>query len=205
MSARPAPKPWPMRWIVLAILLTLVPYTWISLHYRKQARPFEPYNDLKQRANVHRLLAAGFNRIPLSADRPADAPLASPAAQASPMPAPAGIPAVLKDALVDVPNLPDAILSAKAAASASTLLPYVMELECSLSNLNLGLASSYLYLKGSDLCILTDFETFAGDLRSRSRNLALRLTAPAGSIPAGEYRVIASGARESVQWRLTVK
>ncbi len=205
MCARSASKPWPMRWIVLAILLAIVPYTWITLHFRKAARPFEPYSDLKQRANVHRLLAAGYHRIPLSAERPADQVLASPAAQAIPRPALGGIPAALKETLVDVPSLPESIRAVRAAAASSTLLPYTIDVECTLSDLNLGLASSYLYLKDNELIILNGFETFAGELRSRSREIALRLTAPAGALPSGDYHLTLVGLRNSVQWHLSVK
>lgn len=194
-----------MRWIVLAILLAIVPYTWITLHYRKAARPFEPYNDLKQRANVHRLLAAGYHRIPLSAERPADRVLASPAAQANPGPASGGIPAALKETLVEVPNLPESIRTVHAPTACSALLPYTIDVECTLSDLNLGLASSYLYLKDKELVLLNGFETFAGTLRARSRETTLRLTAAAGAIPPGDYRVTVVGLRNSLSWSLSVK
>ena len=28
-------KPWPMKWIIVAILVTIIPYTWITLAFRK--------------------------------------------------------------------------------------------------------------------------------------------------------------------------
>ena len=194
-----------MRWIVLTILLAIVPYTWISLHFRKKARPFEPYNDLRQRANVHRLLAAGYHRIPLAAERPADQVLSSPAARAEITPAAGGIPAALKDTLVEIPNVPEAIRGVITSAASSTLLPYTIDIDCTLSDLNLGLASSYLYLKGDELILLNGFEAVAGELRSRSREMTLRLTAPAGTLPPGNYQVTAVGAHESRQWHLNVK
>ena len=62
-----------MKWVVLTIIAVLVPYTWLTLHYRKPGHAFEPYHDLKNRANIGRLLAAGYQRIPVDASRPADA------------------------------------------------------------------------------------------------------------------------------------
>ena len=59
-----------MKWIVLAILLSLGAYTWLTLHYRKVNPAFAPYGDMKDRANTHRLLAAGFQRITLRVERP---------------------------------------------------------------------------------------------------------------------------------------
>ncbi|WP_156468763.1 hypothetical protein [Cephaloticoccus capnophilus] len=60
-----APEPWPMKWIVLALLPCLAAYTFVTLQYRKPGHAFEPYNDLKARAQIHQLLEAGFQRIPL--------------------------------------------------------------------------------------------------------------------------------------------
>ncbi|HRP06285.1 MAG TPA: hypothetical protein PLV87_15335, partial [Opitutaceae bacterium] len=122
-----------------------------------------------------------------------------------PRPALGGIPAALKETLVDVPSLPESIRAVRAAAASSTLLPYTIEVECTLSDLNLGLASSYLYLKDNELVLLNGFETFAGALRSRSREISLRLTAAAGGLPPGDYHVTVVGARNSLTWPLSVK
>src|SRR5438105_3708911 len=66
MSAAPKHhEPWPMKWIALAILLFIVPYTYLTLHFRKPGKAFEPYADLSKRANTARLLSAGYQRIPL--------------------------------------------------------------------------------------------------------------------------------------------
>ena len=65
----PARQPWPMKWIVLAIVLFLVPYTFITLHFRKPGPGYLPYQDSKQRATLAKV---GYQRITLSVDRPAD-------------------------------------------------------------------------------------------------------------------------------------
>ena len=62
-----------MKWVVLAIILSIGVYTFLTLKYRRPDRAFRPYQDLRDRANVHRLLDAGFQRIALEADLPADA------------------------------------------------------------------------------------------------------------------------------------
>ncbi len=61
-----------MKWIILALLVVIVPYTFLRWHYRKPGKMFEPYHDIRDRANTARLLAAGFQRVTLVADRPAD-------------------------------------------------------------------------------------------------------------------------------------
>src|ERR1041385_8351505 len=109
MPAAPKQRqPWPMKWIVVAITVVIVPYTFITLHYRRPDKAFEPYADMKDRANTMRLLSAGFQRVSLAAARPAD-PVRG--AAATVQPAPGGIPAALKTTLVDQPLLPAEILS----------------------------------------------------------------------------------------------
>ena len=109
MSAAPKDRqPWPMKWIALAILLVIVPYTFLTLHYRKQGPAFRPYEDMKNRAGVIRLLSAGFQRIPLAAQRPADPTGATAAATFM---APGGLPAELAATLVEPPLLPAEILT----------------------------------------------------------------------------------------------
>jgi hypothetical protein len=61
-----------MKWIVVAILLMIVPYTIITLKYRRPGRAYEPYQNMRDRSNTSRLLSAGFQRISLPAERPAD-------------------------------------------------------------------------------------------------------------------------------------
>ena len=61
-----------MKWIVLTIALVIVPYTFLTLHYRKPGPAYRPYQDAQERANVVRLLSAGYQRITLPAQRPAD-------------------------------------------------------------------------------------------------------------------------------------
>src|SRR5690349_2827030 len=114
-------QPWPMKWIVLAIVLLIVPYTIMTLHYRKAGPAFQPYEDLKNRANVSRLLAAGYQRIPLVAQRPADSGRAT--GGATILPAPAGLPEDLKSTLVEPISLPMEITAVTAAPSTRVAEP----------------------------------------------------------------------------------
>ena len=61
-----------MKWVVLVIILSIGVYTVLTLRYRRPERAFQPYQDLRDRANTHRLLDAGFQRITLTAELPAD-------------------------------------------------------------------------------------------------------------------------------------
>ena len=50
-------KPWPMKWIVASILVFIPIYTYLTLHYRRPGPAFNPYGDMRDRADVirHRL------------------------------------------------------------------------------------------------------------------------------------------------------
>ena len=48
-----ARQPWPMKWIVLAIILGIGAYTFLTLHYRKPGRAFQPYAEV---ADQHLIL-----------------------------------------------------------------------------------------------------------------------------------------------------
>lgn len=192
-----------MKWIVVAILLILVPYTFLTLRYRKPGPAFQPYEDMKNRANVARLLSAGYQRVPLTAQRPADR--SSVSGGASITSAPGGLPADLRTMLVEPPLLPAEILSVTAAPTANPLLPYALELTCTLPNDKQQLGGADLYLRGDTLVIAPTFEQVSGDLLTRTRHSIVRLTVPAGILRPGRYTVTLAGGRASRTWPLEVK
>lgn len=204
MSAAPKERqPWPMKWIVLAIILTVVPYTVITLRYRKPGPAFEPYADMKNRANVVRLLAAGYQRIPLPATRPADGP--SPAGGASILPDAAGVPAELKSTLVEPPLLPAEIRRISAAPSIESTSPYRIELTCVLPDDRHQLAGAELYLREDRAVIVPTFEPAGTSLVARSGETVVLLTVPAGAFKPGRYNVTVAGERASRSWPLEVR
>jgi hypothetical protein len=204
MSAAPKERqPWPMKWIVLAIVLTVVPYTIITLRYRKPGPAFEPYADMKNRANVVRLLAAGYQRIPLPATRPADGP--SPTGGASILPDAAGVPAELKSTLVEPPLLPAEIRRINAAPSIEATAPYPIELTCVLPDDRHQLAGADLYLREDRAVIVPTFEPAGTSLVARSGEAVVLLTVPAGAFKPGRYNVTVAGERASRSWPLEVR
>jgi hypothetical protein len=192
-----------MKWIVVAILLILVPYTFLTLRYRKPGPAFQPYEDMKNRTNVARLLSAGYQRIPLPAHRPADRTgLKGGAAVTATA---GGLPADLRSTLVESLLLPDEISSATAAPNASTLLPYSIELTCTLPDDKQQLGGADLYVRGETLVIAPTFEHVAGDLLTRTRHAVVLLTVPAGALKPGRYVITLVGERASRTWPLEVR
>jgi hypothetical protein len=192
-----------MKWIVLAIVLCIVPYTVLTLRYRKEAPAFLPYEDMKNRANIARLLAAGFQRIPISATRPADGAKLPGGSAATP--APGGLPADLKSTLVEPILLPAEITSVTAAPTANALQPYIVQLTCTLPDDKKQLGGAHVYVRGDQLVIAPTFEPIPANLLTRSRGAAVLLTIPAGALKRGRYQTILIGEHSSRTWSLEVR
>ncbi len=192
-----------MKWVLLAILVVLVPYTYLTLRYRKPGPAFQPYEDMRERANVSRLLSAGYQRIPLAAQRPA-----GPAgffALAPTQAAPGGLPASLASTLVDTPALPAAIIDVSAPATASVLRDYPIQFTCTLPDDRQQLAGADLYLRHREIVITPVFERVGGDLHTRSRESLVLVAVPAGTLAAGRYEITVTGAHASRTWSVEVK
>lgn len=192
-----------MKWIIIAILAMIVPYTILTLQYRKPGKAFQPYEDMKSRANVSRLLEAGYQRIPLVAQRPADGARAIGGAEISTVSG--GLPTELRSTLVEVPRLPVEIESVTAAPIATTLQSYVIQLACTLPNDKQQLGGAELFIREEKLVITPTFEPVGGDLQTRSNRAAVLLTVPAGALKPGKYSVTVVGERASRAWSLEVK
>lgn len=192
-----------MKWIVLAILVLIVPYTFLTLRYRKAGPAFQPYEDMKNRANVARLLAAGYQRIPITAQRPADGGRV--ASGAAVLPDVGGVPADLRSTLVEPPLLATEILSVTAAPVMAPQQPYVIQLSCTLPTDRQQLGGAELYVRGDRVVLLPTFEHVADGLVTRSRQAVVLLTIPAGALKPGRYDCVLVGERASRGWPLEVK
>ncbi len=191
-----------MKWIVLAIIVGIAGYTFLTLKYRKPGRAFQPYSDLKDRANTKRLLDAGFQRVSVEAVIPSDPTPAGPTATVAS--AAGGLPPMLRETLIDPPALPSEIVSVAAAPSANALMAYPIGFRCTLPDNKQQLAGADLYVRGDQVVIVPDFDRLAGGLLSRTRESVIRLTVPAGVLKPGEYHLTLLGARASKTWTLQV-
>ncbi len=193
-----------MKWVVIAILAVIIPYTYITLRYRKPGKAFEPYHDMKDRAQTVRLLSAGFQRISLTAELPAESSAVRPAG-ATISRAPGGLPQVLQDTLLDKPLLAAEVDEVSAAPVAHALLHYTIDLRYTQPDHRQQLGGAEAYVQGEEIWIAPELEKLHGDLLARNRQNSVRLTFPAGSLKPGQYRVTALGASASRTWSLQVK
>ncbi|MFZ9683502.1 MAG: hypothetical protein ACO3DQ_09925 [Cephaloticoccus sp.] len=202
----PPQRPWPMGRVAAAIVVFIIGYTFVTLHYRKPNRAYEPYNDLKTRGQTHNLLTAGFQRVPLTADQPAD----TAAGPATPWPrleagrTAGGLPAALKDSLFDQPALPSGYTAAYGATTMNALLGLTLGFECDAGDAHHQLAGAYLYVQGDQLIIAPEVEPLAGGLTTRRNTTHLRVVLPGGVLKPGRYQVLLAGRDSSLTWTLQV-
>lgn len=193
-----------MKWVVLAIVIVIIPYTWLSLKYRKPGPAYEPYEDSKNRAMVLRLLNSGYQRIPVDADRP-DLPLRAPAPGSAAITRTAGgVPPGLGELLIDPPPLPVRYTLVSAPADIMDGQPCPVLFTAVLPDIHREPGGAEVYLRGGSIVIAPAVDSLEGDLNSRSLENPIRLVLPARSLKPGIYRVQLAGSAESVQWTLQV-
>jgi hypothetical protein len=211
MSDTPLPskKPWPMKWVVLAIVLSLGTYTYVTLKFRKDpTTAHHPVEDAKERFTVQRLRQAGYARIPVTAERPAD-PAGSLAGLVRPLAeikdAPAGVPAELSETFAELPKLPDSFQNVSAPAVHTVMLPYAFQYVCQLPDNSGVLGETRVYVKDNDIAIITDFDRIDADLLARTKDATVHLRLPAGIFRSAEtFQITLVGKTGSKQWTLQV-
>ncbi|MEZ0218256.1 MAG: hypothetical protein ACAH89_14050 [Rariglobus sp.] len=200
-------KPWPMKWVALAILVMIVPYTILTVKYRKAAPAYQPYEDSKQRANVLRLLDAGYQRLNVTAERPADPQNIVRAMNTlvAASPAPAGVTEGLTATLVEIPQLPLSFSAVSASQETASLLPYPVLFTCALGDQKHQLGGAQVYVRGHQIVIVAQFEPLDGDLTARTKESTVLVTIPGGALKAGTYNAHLAGSTQSQQWTFNVR
>jgi hypothetical protein len=186
-----------MKWIILAVVLFVVPYTYLTLRFRKPAS-FQPYQDARERAHIER---AGYTRISLSASRPADGlTTEAPGITA----APGGVPTDLLTSLIEAPLLPATIGAVAAGKSCGGGANYPIRFTCGMPAAGLDLGAAHLYQKEQALFILVGFARIADGLVPRSRSDTVQLEVPSAELEPGTYRITLVGSAQSKVWTMQV-
>jgi hypothetical protein len=187
-----------MRWIVLLIILFIIPYTFLTLRFRKPGPAYQPYQDARERERIGLL---GYRRVTITAVRPTESRLAPGGAVVA---AGGGMPEDLRSSLIVPPLLPAAIGGVFAPAAADGAERYSIEFVCLLSDDSQQLSGAQLYVKGPAVYIVPDFERLSGGLSARTRQNLISLTFPPEALPPGRYQVTLLGQTGSKQWTLQV-
>ena len=191
-----------MKWIAIAIVLFMGGYTYLTLHYRKPNRSYEPYSDIKTRGQTHNLLTAGYRRITLNAELPTNEPAAPATAYIKTVFG--GIPTDLANSLFDQPQLPDSYQGVQAPAQISALLPVRIIFDCLDSSNNQQLSAAHLYVRDGKIFIVPEFEKLEGELLSRNRTNHVQLVVPGGTLAPGGYQIQLVGRDASLIWAMQV-
>ena len=196
-----------MKWVFLVIVACIIPYTILTLKYRKTTPAYEPYEDTKQRANTMRLLDAGYKRINASAERPADPQLLVRTLNtvAEVTSAAAGLTEGLASTLVEIPQLPLSFSTVTAPSETTALLPYPIVITCTLADQKHQLGGAQVFVRGESVVIVPQFEPLSGELTARSKESPVVITLPGGSLKTGHYTVHLAGRDQSRQWKLDVR
>lgn len=192
-----------MKWVVVAIIACIIPYTWITLAYRKEVPAYEPYQDNKDRAQVLRLLDNGFHRFAVSLELLTD-PAAPPDTVASVERIDGGLPPLLREVLIDSPPLPDRLPLVVAPAEGLAAAPYAFTFACTQPAADERPATVTLYQQGDQLTFVVAYEDLPGDLQTRRLDATGRITVPARLVEPGTYQATLLGTRESRRWTITL-
>ncbi|HVT74305.1 MAG TPA: hypothetical protein VHD61_14305 [Lacunisphaera sp.] len=203
-NRRPPPKPWPMKYVVVAILVFVVIYTWVNLRYRKPGPGYRPYQDAQDRATVARLLAAGWHKMPVALERPIEAPAldGAPAAVARDFP---GL-GDLDQKFAEKPRLFASIDRVVSPASVRRGAEYTVYFTASVADLKEEMGELALFRRDRELVLLPTTEHLPGrDLRSRWNDSNYTARFSTADLAPGRYeaRLVARG--RAATWSFTVK
>jgi hypothetical protein len=206
MSAgKSAPKPWPMKWIVLAIVLFVAGYTVVNLFFRKPGRGYRPYQDAQDRATTARLLAADWHKVPVDLRRPVEkpAPADTPAAVSR---GAVGLGLDFEPNFAEKPKLIASIDRVVAPAAVNRGESYGFFFTASLADLKGQLGELTLYQRERELILVPAIESLPGSqLMSRWNDSTYAAAFATSALAPGRYSVRLVARGPAATWSFTVK
>lgn len=194
-----------MKWIVVAIVVFIVGYTAVNLFFRKAGRPYRPYQDAQDRATIARLLAAGWQKLPVDARRPVEKPAvdATPAAVTR---AAVGLGPDLAPKFAEPPRLLATVDKVVAPALVSHGADYSAYFTATLASQKAQLGELVLYRKGNELVLVPSLEALPGkELRSRWSDSTYGVSFSTAHLPPGRYRMRIVARGPAAEWSFTIR
>jgi hypothetical protein len=194
-----------MKWIVVAIVVFIIGYTWIDFRYRKPGPGYRPYQDAQDRATTARLLNAGWQKVPVEVRRLFEIPAAGfkPVAVKRDVP---GLGADLEAKFAERPQLVASIDRTVAPATVDRGSDYCAYFVANLSDTRLQAGEMTLYRRGNELVLIPVTETLPGrELRTRWPDYAYCVSFSTAKLPVGQYqaRIVAKGPAAS--WTFQIR
>ena len=194
-----------MKWIVVAILAFVVVYTLVNLYFRKPGRAYRPYQDAQDRATTARLLAAGWQKIPVDTRRPVEKPTADDTPAAVTREA-AGLGADLEAKFAEKPRLLATIDRVVAPATVTHGGEYGAYFTASLVDLKAQVGDLTLFRRGNELVLIPSTEPLPGqELKSRWNDSTYWVSFSTAGLPPGRYQVRVVARGPAAAWSFTVK
>jgi hypothetical protein len=191
----------------VAIVVFIVAYTFLRLHFSKHGKPFEPYHDLGERGAARRLVDLGYERMDVETERPAEilppsrfAPAVDEIGDAV-----GGLPAELDGSLLPKPVLPSSITEVTAPREVAPGGTYALQFVCAQPDYKTQIEGLLLLRKGPQLFLLPDFPRLGGKLLARSKETIVVVRIPVQSLAPGSYTVTLCGERGAKTWQFTVR
>jgi hypothetical protein len=194
-----------MKWIVVAIVVFVAGYTVVNLYFRKPGRAYRPYQDSQDRATTARLLAAGWQKMPVDARRPIEKP-ALDAAPATITRAAVGLGPDLTPTFAEAPKLLASIDKVVAPASVVHGAEYSAYFTASVTSQKAQVGELSLYRKDDELVLIPSTEALPGKaLMSRWSDSTYCVNFSTANLPPGRYqvRLVANG--PAAAWTFTVR
>lgn len=203
-SRKPPPKPWPMKWIVLSIVLFIAGYTAVNIYFRKPGPGYRPYQDAQDRATTARLLAAGWHKLPVDTRRPLDQPVTDePAAIRHEI---AGLGPELSAKFAEKPRLVSSIDHVTAPARVTRGGECTVTFSATLSQLHTQVGDLSLYHRGQELVLVPSLETLPGrELMSRWNDNIYAVSFSTADLPPGRYTMRIVAMAPAAAWQFTIK
>jgi len=194
-----------MKWIVVVILVFVAGYTAVNLYFRKPGQAYRPYQDAQDRATTARLLAAGWQKMPVDTRRPIEKPAPddtlAPVTRDFP-----GLGSDLMDKFAEKPKLLATIDRVTAPVAVAHGTDYRFYFTASLSDLKAQVGEMTLYRHGNELVFIPSIENLPGkELMSRWNDSTYTVTCSTANLPPGRYsaRIVANG--PAAAWSFTVR
>ena len=189
-----------MRWIVLAIVVCIVPYTWLTLRHRKPEPAYLPYSDTKTRAEVLRLVEAGFRRFDVQLELANQLRPSAPAEPVTFAGRPGGLPPLLRELLIDQPTLPAAAQLIAAPAAGNVKTDYALRLSIASPRPEEMPTRLTVYVRGKEVTLVPAVGPRDEPLPASNETAELVAILPGGTLQPGRYQFTLVTAETSPTW-----
>lgn len=199
------PKPWSMKWIILAIVIFMVGYTAVNFFYRKKGPAYRPYQDAQDRATTARLLAAGWHKVQIEMRRPMEKPTFDvPTAAISRELA--GLGPDLESKFAEKPRLVSTIDRVTAPALVARNATYEVYFTATIAKLNVQVGDLALYQRDHELVLVPSIETLPGkQLLSRWNDASYYLSFSTANLAPGKYTMRIVALAPAATWTFEVR